>query len=134
MRRRPVVVHRAMVGSLERFMGVLIEHYEGAFPVWLAPVQAVVIPIADRHVEYARQVEQRLAQHDLRVDVDDRNERMNAKIREAQLKKVPYMLIVGDREAQSDSVSMRLRSNEDLGSMPLEQALASMKEAVAAYT
>ena len=134
VRRRPVVVHRAMVGSLERFMGVLIEHYEGAFPVWLAPVQAVVIPIADRHVEYARQVEQRLAQHDLRVNVDDRNERMNAKIREAQLKKVPYMLIVGDREAQSDSVSMRLRSNEDLGSMPVEQALASMKEAVAAYT
>ena len=133
-RRRPVVVHRAMVGSLERFMGVLIEHYDGAFPVWLAPVQAVVIPIADRHVEYARQVEQRLVQNDLRVDVDDRNERMNAKIREAQLKKVPYMLIVGDREAQSDSVSVRLRSNEDLGSMPVEQALASMKEAVSAYT
>lgn len=132
-RQRPVVLHKAMVGSLERFMGVLIEHYEGTFPVWLAPVQAVVIPIADRHVEYARQVEQRLAQHDLRVDVDDRNERMNAKIREAQLKKVPYMLIVGDREAQSDSVSMRLRSNEDLGSMPVEQALASIKEAVAAY-
>ena len=133
-RQRPVVVHRAMVGSLERFMGVLIEHYDGAFPVWLAPVQAVVIPIADRHLEYARQVEQRLTQNDIRVDVDDRNERMNAKIREAQLKKVPYMLIVGDREAQSDSVSVRLRSNEDLGSMPLEQALASMKEAVSAYT
>ncbi len=132
-RQRPVVLHKAMVGSLERFMGVLIEHYEGAFPVWLAPVQAVVIPIADRHVEYARQVEQRLAQHDLRVDVDDRNERMNAKIREAQLKKTPYMLIVGDREAQSDSVSVRLRSNENLGSMPVEQALASMKEAVSAY-
>ena len=133
-RQRPVVVHRAMVGSLERFMGVLIEHYDGAFPVWLAPVQAVVIPIADRHLEYARQVEQRLAQNDLRVDVDVRNERMNAKIRDAQLKKVPYMLIVGDREAQSDSVSVRLRSNEDLGSMPVEQALASMKEAVSAYT
>ena len=133
-RRRPVVVHRAMVGSLERFMGVLIEHYDGAFPVWLAPVQAVVIPIADRHLEYARQVEQRLAQNDIRVDVDDRNERMNAKIREAQLKKVPYMLIVGDREAQSDSVSVRLRSNEDLGSMPVEQALASIKEAVSAYS
>ena len=133
-RRRPVVLHKAMVGSLERFMGVLIEHYEGAFPVWLAPVQAVVIPIADRHVEYARQVSQRLAQNDLRVDVDDRNERMNAKVRDAQLKKVPYMLIVGDREAQSDSVSVRLRSNEDLGSMPVEQALTSIKEAVAAYT
>ena len=132
-RQRPVVLHKAMVGSLERFMGVLIEHYEGAFPVWLAPVQALVIPIADRHVEYARQVEQRLAQHDLRVDVDDRSERMNAKIREAQLKKTPYMLIVGDREAQSDSVSVRLRSNENLGSMPVEQALASMQEAVAAY-
>ena len=133
-RRRPVVVHRAMVGSLERFMGVLIEHYDGAFPVWLAPVQAVVIPIADRHLEYARQVEQRLAQNDIRVDVDDRNERMNAKIREAQLKKVPYMLIVGDREAQSDSVSVRLRSNEDLGSMPVEQALGSIKEAVSTYS
>ena len=133
-RRRPVVLHKAMVGSLERFMGVLIEHYEGAFPVWLAPVQAVVIPIADRHVEYARQVSQRLAQNDLRVDVDDRNERMNAKVRDGQLKKVPYMLIVGDREAQSDSVSVRLRSNEDLGSMPVEQALTSIKEAVAAYT
>ena len=133
-RQRPVVVHRAMVGSLERFMGVLIEHYDGAFPVWLAPVQAVVIPIADRHLEYARQVEQRLAQNDIRVDVDDRNERMNAKIREAQLKKVPYMLIVGDREAQSDSVSVRLRSNEDLGSMPVEQALASMKEAISTYS
>ena len=133
-RQRPVVVHRAMVGSLERFMGVLIEHYDGAFPVWLAPVQAVIIPIADRHLEYARQVEQRLTQNDIRVDVDDRNERMNAKIREAQLKKVPYMLIVGDREAQSDSVSVRLRSNEDLGSMPAEQALGSIKEAVSAYT
>ena len=133
-RRRPVVVHRAMVGSLERFMGVLIEHYDGAFPVWLAPVQAVVIPIADRHLEYARQVEQRLAQNDIRVDVDDRNERMNAKIREAQLKKVPYMLIVGDREAQSDSVSVRLRSNEDLGSMPVEQALGSIKEAISTYS
>ena len=127
-------MHRAMVGSLERFMGVLIEHYDGAFPVWLAPVQAVVIPIADRHLEYARQVEQRLAQNDLRVDVDDRNERMNAKIREAQLKKVPYMLIVGDREAQSDSVSVRLRSNEDLGSMPVEQALGSIKEAISTYS
>ena len=133
-RQRPVVLHKAMVGSLERFMGVLIEHYEGAFPVWLAPVQAVVIPIADRHLEYARQVEQRLAQNDIRVDVDDRNERMNAKVRDGQLKKVPYMLIVGDREAQSDSVSVRLRSNEDLGSMPVEQALTSIKEAVAAYT
>ena len=133
-RRRPVVLHKAMVGSLERFMGVLIEHYEGAFPVWLAPVQAVVIPIADRHVEYARQVSQRLAQNDLRVDVDDRNERMNAKVRDGQLKKVPYMLIVGDREAQSDSVSVRLRSNEDLGSMPVEQALTSIKEAISTYT
>ena len=133
-RQRPVVVHRAMVGSLERFMGVLIEHYDGAFPVWLAPVQAMVIPIADRHMEYARQVEQRLAQNDIRVDVDDRNERMNAKIREAQLKKVPYMLIVGDREAQSDRVSVRLRSNEDLGSMPVEQALGSIKEAISTYS
>jgi len=100
-RQRPYMVHRAMLGSMERFLGVLIEHYAGAFPTWLAPVQAVVIPIADRHLPYARQVAERLREADLRVEVDDRQERMQAKIRDAQLQKVPYMLIVGDREAQA---------------------------------
>ena len=129
-RRRPVVLHRAMVGTFERFMGVLIEHHAGAFPVWLAPVQAVVIPITDRHLEYARQVEARLASKGLRVETDARNERMNAKVRQAQLQKVPYMLIVGDREAEQEAVAVRLRSGEDRGALPLDQAEAMILGAV----
>ncbi|MBI4312315.1 MAG: threonine--tRNA ligase, partial [Chloroflexi bacterium] len=129
-RRPPVVLHRAMLGSLERFLGVLIEHYAGAFPVWLSPVQAVVIPIADRHNDYARQVEQRLRQENIRVQVDDRSERMNAKIRDAQLQKAPYMLVVGDRERDQGAVAVRLRSGENPGAMPLETAVAAIKKAV----
>lgn len=130
-RQRPVVLHRAMLGSLDRFFGVLIEHYAGAFPVWLAPVQAVVIPIADRHLDYARQVEARLRTEGMRVEVDARGERMNAKIRDAQLQKVPYMLIVGDREVAGEAVAVRLRSGENPGPMPLEEAMASIRAAVA---
>ncbi|MCS7206499.1 MAG: threonine--tRNA ligase [Dehalococcoidia bacterium] len=118
-RHRPYMVHRAILGSLERFLGVLIEHYGGAFPVWLAPVQAVIIPIADRHVHYAQQVAQALREKGIRVHLDDRGERMQAKIRDAQLHKVPYMLIVGDREASTGAVAVRLRSGEDLGPVPL---------------
>ena len=129
-RQRPVVLHRAMLGAIERFLGVLIEHYGGAFPVWLAPVQAVVIPIADRHLEYARQVETRLSAKGLRVDVDARGERMNAKVRDAQLQKVPYMLIVGDREAANGAVSVRLRSGENPGPMPLEEVVASIQAGI----
>ncbi|HXG42165.1 MAG TPA: threonine--tRNA ligase [Dehalococcoidia bacterium] len=125
-RQRPYMVHRAMLGSMERFLGVLIEHYAGAFPLWLAPVQAVVIPIADRHLPYARQVAQRLKEADLRVEVDDRQERMQAKIRDAQLQKVPYMLIVGDREAQAAGVAVRLRSGEDLGTLPLDEVVSRL--------
>ncbi len=120
-RQRPYMVHRAMLGSMERFMGVLIEHYAGAFPVWLAPVQAVVIPIADRHLGHAEAVARRLREADLRVEVDDRQERMQAKIRDAQLQKVPYMLIVGDREVQAGGAAVRLRSGEDLGTVPLDE-------------
>ena len=130
-RQRPVMIHKAMLGSLERFMGVLIEHYAGAFPVWLAPVQAVVIPIADRHLEYAGQVEARLAAEGIRVQVDARSERMNAKVRDAQLQKVPYMLIAGDREAAEGAVSVRLRSGENPGPMPLEDAVALVQGAIA---
>jgi threonyl-tRNA synthetase len=133
-RRRPVVLHRAMLGSLDRFMGVLIEHYAGAFPAWLSPVQAVVIPIADRHNGYARQVEQRLRDEGIRVQVDDRSERMNAKIRDAQLQKAPYMLVVGDREQEARAVAVRLRSGENPGPMPLEQVVAAIKKAVAERT
>lgn len=128
----PVVLHRAVTGSTERFMGVLIEHYAGAFPVWLAPVQAVLIPIADRHVPYARQVAERLKAADLRVEVDDRNERMNAKIRDAQLQKVPYMLVMGDKEAEAGTVSVRLRSGENLGAMTVEAFLARARQDIEA--
>jgi len=117
--RRPYMVHRALLGSLERFFGVLIEHHGGAFPLWLAPVQAVIIPIADRHVGYAREVADRLKETGLWVEVDDSSDRMNAKIRAAQLEKVPYMLVVGDREVEEGSVAVRLRTNANLGAMPL---------------
>ena len=117
---RPYMIHRALLGSMERFMGVLIEHFGGAFPVWLSPIQAVVIPIADRHLEYASSVYNKLREEEIRVEIDTRAERMNAKIRDAQMQKVPYMLIVGDREAESGAVSVRLRSEENLGGLPLE--------------
>ena len=120
---QPYMVHRALFGSLERFMGILIEHYGGAFPTWLAPVQAVVIPIADRHQEYATTVSKQLSKSGIRVEVDGRNERMNAKIRDAQVQKVPYMLVVGDREADADSVSVRLRSGENLGALPISEVV-----------
>ena len=129
---RPYMVHRALMGSMERFMGVLIEHYAGVFPVWLAPVQAVVIPIADRHSDYARTTAARLKDAGLRVEVDERPERMNAKIRDAQMQKIPYMLVVGDKEAESGQVALRLRSGDNPGAMPLEAFLARAQEEVAA--
>ena len=128
---RPYMVHRALLGSMERFFGVLIEHYGGAFPVWLAPVQAILIPIADRHAPYAQEVAQQLRAAGLRVQVDDRRERMNAKIRDAQLQKIPYMLIVGDREAEAGAVAVRLRTEEDLGAMSVADFIAMAQEAVA---
>lgn len=127
---RPYMIHRALLGSMERFMGVLIEHFAGAFPVWLAPVQAVLIPIADRHLDYARQVAQGYVDAGLRAQVDDRSERMNAKIRDAQLQKIPYMLVIGDREIESGTVSVRLRTEENLGSMPVDQFQAKVLEQV----
>jgi len=129
--QQPYMIHRALLGSMERFFGVLIEHYAGAFPVWLAPVQAVVIPIADRHVPYAREVEDNLRRAGFRVEVDDRQERMNAKIRNAQLQKVPYMLVVGDREMESGRVAVRVRTGEDLGPQKLEDFAFRLREAVA---
>ena len=110
-----VMVHRTVLGSMERFMACLIEHYAGAFPVWLSPVQVVIIPIADRHLSYAHQVASELRECGIRVQVDDRSERMNLKIREAQLAKIPYMFVVGDKELDASKVSLRLRSGEDLG-------------------
>jgi threonyl-tRNA synthetase len=116
---RPYMVHRALMGSMERFFGILVEHYGGAFPVWLAPVQAVAIPIADRHVPYAAEVVEKLRSAGLRAKLDERGERMNAKIRDAQKEKVPYMLVIGDQEMESGQVALRLRSGENPGPMPL---------------
>jgi threonyl-tRNA synthetase len=117
--REPIVIHRSSIGAIERTMAFLIEHYAGAFPVWLSPVQVVVIPISDRHLEYARRVEAQLKAANVRVETDDASERMNQKIRQAQLQKVPYMLVVGDREAESGTVNVRLRTGEQLSSVPM---------------
>ncbi|MCI0521535.1 MAG: threonine--tRNA ligase [Chloroflexi bacterium] len=128
----PVVLHRAVTGATERFLGVVIEHFAGAFPVWLAPVQAMVVPITDRHVAYAKEVAEKLKAAGVRVDVDERNERMNAKIRDAQTQKIPYMLVVGDQEEEQGAVALRLRSGENPGAMALEAFLARLNEDVAA--
>jgi threonyl-tRNA synthetase len=130
---RPVMIHRAIYGTYERFLGILVEHYAGAFPLWLAPVQAVVIPVADRHVPYAQEVAARLQGAELRVEVDARNERMQAKIRDAQLLKVPYMLVVGDKEVAAGAVAVRERSGTNLGPMPVDAFLALAQERIAAY-
>jgi threonyl-tRNA synthetase len=118
------MIHRTLLGSMERFVGGLVEHYAGAFPVWLAPVQAAIIPITDDQFDYARDVARRLTDAGLRVEVNDRRDRMQAKIREAQLQKIPYMLVIGKREAAEDAVAVRLRTGRDLGAMPVERFLA----------
>jgi len=129
-----VMIHRTVLGSMERFLACLTEHYGGAFPVWLSPIQTIIIPIADRHVGYAHEIETDLGNEGIRAQVDNRTERMNLKIREAQLEKIPYMLVVGDKEMASSSVSVRLRSGEDLGSESLERAKNRIKSAVEAKT
>lgn len=118
-KRTPVMVHRALLGSVERFFGVLIEHYAGAFPLWLAPVQAMVLPISEKHAEYARRVCDELRRARIRTQLDDRNEKLNARIRDAQLQKIPLMLVAGDREAQAETISVRRRDTGDAGSQPL---------------
>lgn len=127
---RPVMIHRAILGSLERFMGALIEHYAGAFPVWLAPVQAVVIPIADRHLEYAQSVASRLEKEKVRVEIDSRSESVNKKIRDHQKQKVPYMLVVGDREVSNDQVAVRHRTKGDLGPVSLDKFIERITEEI----
>ena len=121
----PIVIHRAIFGSFERFIALLIEHYAGAFPLWLAPVQAIIVPIADRHADYADTVATRLREAGLRVEVDTRQEKMGYKIREAQLRKIPYMLVTGDREAADESVAVRHRSDGDQGARPVDDFIAS---------
>ena len=127
-----IMVHRTVLGSMERFMACLVEHYAGAFPVWLSPVQVVIIPIADRHLNYAHQLAIELTNNAIRVQVDERSERMNLKIREAQLGKVPYMLVIGDKELAAFTVSSRLRNGEDLGSLSLSEFMDRVKPIIEA--
>ena len=124
--KRPVVIHRAIFGSYERFIGILTEHYAGAFPTWLAPVQARVLPISEKHAGWARAVHEKLRAARVRAELDDRNEKLGYRIRDAQLRKVPYMLVVGEREAQNGTVSLRHRTGEDLGALPLDRVLADL--------
>ena len=124
--KRPVMVHRAIFGSFERFVGILTEHYAGAFPTWLAPVQARVLPVSEKHQEYGRAVYAKLRDARVRGELDDRNEKLGYRIREAQLKKVPYMLVVGERESQNGTVSLRHRTGEDRGAIPLDRVLADL--------
>ena len=126
-RHQPLMVHRALFGSIERFFGVLIEHYAGAFPAWLAPVQATVLPLSEKFSEYAAKVTQHLKDAGFRVHYDDRNEKLQAKIRDAQLQKIPYMLVIGGKEAEAGTVSVRHRAKGDLGPRPLEQFAADLK-------
>jgi threonyl-tRNA synthetase len=128
---RPYMVHRALMGSLERFMGVLIEHYAGAFPLWLAPVQAVLVPITDRHLDYAFEVAKQLKAAGIRCEVDDSSNRMNAKIRAAQKQKIPYMLVVGDQEVEAGQVAPRLRSGEKLEAMSVADFIARTRQEIA---
>ncbi len=128
---RPYMIHRALLGAWERFFGLLIEHYGGAFPVWLAPLQVMVIPVADRHLEYACKLEAELRSEGVRVKVDARSERMNLKIREAQLEKIPYMLVVGDQEVTASTISLRLRSGEQLSSQSVDDFKENIKGVIA---
>jgi threonyl-tRNA synthetase len=130
-RKQPVMVHRALFGSIERFFGVLIEHYAGAFPVWLSPVQAVMIPIAERHVDYANKVADQLKAIGVRVEVDARNEKMNAKIREHAMQKVPFLLVVGDKEAEAGKVNVRIRGKEKTEDMPAAEFVEKIKKLIA---
>ena len=130
--KRPVMIHRAIFGSFERFVGVLVEHYAGAFPTWLAPVQARVLPISEKHIDYARTVHGRLRAARIRAELDDRNEKLGYRIRDAQVRKVPYMLVVGGREAENGTVSLRHRTGDDLGAVPIDRVLADLAREIGA--
>ena len=129
--KRPVVIHRAIAGSFERFIGILIEQYQGAFPTWLSPVQVQLIPISDKHLDYSNQLADKLKTEGVRVEVDDRSETMQSKIRDAQLQKVPYMVILGDREVEENKISVRKRSGENLNGVEFDQFLSDLKQEIA---
>lgn len=120
-KERPVMLHRTIMGSLERFIAILIEQFAGALPTWLSPVQVKLLPIADRHIEYGRELEKLLFEHNIRVELDENNEKIGAKIRKAEIQKIPYMLIFGDQEVANNSIKVRKRGKGDLGERTLEQ-------------
>jgi threonyl-tRNA synthetase len=131
-RKVPVMLHRAILGSLERFIGILIEHYAGSMPVWLAPVQAMVMNITDKQADYVNQMAKSLNEQGFRVETDLRNEKIGFKIREHTLQRVPYLLVVGDREMENGTVAVRSRGGEDLGSMPVSEFADKLADAVSA--
>jgi threonyl-tRNA synthetase len=120
------MIHRALLGSVERFFGVLVEHFAGSFPLWLAPVQVMIIPIADRHIDYCNDISKELKRNDIRSKVDNSSDRMNAKIRNAQTQKIPYMIIIGDNEIDTNSLSVRSRSGENINNVKIEQFLKTL--------
>ena len=124
----PVVIHRVVYGSLERFIGILTEHFAGAFPVWLAPVQAIILPIADRHAEYAEKIKAELVNQDVRVEVDLRSESVGKKIREAEMQKIPFMLVVGDKEIEADKVAVRRYGEGDKGQMSVHEVIVEINK------
>ena len=124
LKHRPVMIHRVVLGSIERFIGVITEHFAGAFPLWLSPVQVKVLPVTDRAHAYAKELTQRLVDADIRAEGDYRSEKLGYKIREAQMQKIPYMLVVGDRDMENGTVSVRTRKGDDLGAMTMEDFLA----------
>jgi len=132
-KHRPVMLHRVILGAIERFMGVLIEHHAGAFPVWLAPVQAVIVTVTDQHIPYGEKVYAQLQEAGIRIDKDFRNEKLGYKIREAQVQKIPYMLVMGDREVEGAQVSPRQRDGKNLGSMSVEEFIAQVTEKCGQY-
>jgi len=129
-RKQVVMIHRTILGSMERFMGVLIEHYAGAFPVWLSPLQVVIIPVADRHLGYAQTQRKKLEPGSIRTEIDNRSERVEAKIRDAEMQKIPYILVVGDKEVKNETISVRQRGKKELKKMKIEDFLGKIKSEI----
>jgi threonyl-tRNA synthetase len=129
-KKRPVMIHRVVFGSIERFLGILTEHYGGAFPIWLAPVQVKILTVASRHTEHAAEIAHQLEKEGIRVEVDDRNERVGYKIREGEVQKVPYLLVLGDQEVESGMVSVRKRGVGDQGALTLQEFMTNVKEEI----
>jgi threonyl-tRNA synthetase len=133
-KHRPVMIHRVVFGSIERFIGILTEHFAGAFPIWLAPVQIRLLPITDRHLDYCYQIKKEAERRNIRAEVDERNEKIGYKIREGQLERIPYLLVVGDKEVEGRMVAVRKRKSGDLGAIPVEEFFNQAMDEIARKT